>query len=165
MPPRQNTLTELPLGLAGRLYRSPMPFGPYDLQGEVWEAYRSAGVSLVAVLTEPQEYLVHARRDLPAFYRANGLEVVHHPIPDFGVPRDPAGFRAALERVRAHVERGGHAAVHCMAGIGRTGLFAACLARENLALTPAEAVSWVRRYIPGALESEAQVKFVGSAVC
>jgi len=78
---------------------------------------------------------------------------------------EDAEERAALERVRAHVERGGHAAVYCMAGIGRTGPFAACLARENLALTPAEAVSWVRRYIPGALESEAQVKFVGSAVC
>jgi len=25
------SLTELPFGLPGRLFRSPMPFGPYDL--------------------------------------------------------------------------------------------------------------------------------------
>ncbi len=154
-------LTELPLGLPGTLYRSPMPFGPYDRLNEIWAAYQAAGVSLVAVLVEPQEYLVHARRDLPAFYRTRGVEVVHHPIPDFGVPRDPAGFRTALKRVRAHLEGGGNAAVHCMAGIGRTGLFAACLARDVLALSPVEAIAWVRRRIPGAVESEPQARFVG----
>ncbi len=158
-------LTELPLGLPGTLYRSPMPFGNFDPLGEIWGAYWTAKVSLVTVLTEPQEYLVAARRDLPAFYRAAGLDVVTHPIPDFGVPRDFDGFRAALKRVRAHLEAGGVAAVHCMAGIGRTGLFTACLAREVLSLSPDEAIVWVRRYIPGAVESEAQVEFVRSFVC
>ncbi len=157
-------LTELPLGLPGSFYRSPMPFSPYDRLGEVWEAYRAADVSLVAVLAEPQEYLVHARRDLPAFYRAHSLEVVAHPILDFGVPRDPEGFRAALKRVRVHLENGENAAAHCMAGVGRTGLFAACLARDVLGLSPQDAVAWVRGYIPGALESETQVQFVGSLV-
>ncbi len=157
-------LTELPLGLPGRFYRSPMPFSPYDRVGEVWDAYRAAEVSLVTVLAEPQEYLVHARRDLPAFYRARGLGVVSCPIPDFGVPPDLEGFRTALERVRAHLESGRHAAAHCMAGVGRTGLFAACLARDVLSLPPEEAVAWVREYIPGALESEEQVRFVGSLV-
>ncbi len=159
-----SSLTELPLGLPGRFYRSPMPFSPFDRLNEVWEAYRAVEVSLVTVLAEPQEYLVHARRDLPAFYRARGLEVVAHPIPDFGVPRDPEGFRAALKRVRAHLEGGRHAAAHCMAGVGRTGLFAACLARDVLDLPPEEAVAWVRRYIPGALESEEQVQFVSRLV-
>ena len=157
-------LTELPLGLPGRFYRSPMPFSPYDRLGEVWDAYRAAEISLVVVLAEPQEYLVHARRDLPAFYRTAGLEVLAHPIPDFGVPPDPDDFRTALKRVRAHLESGRHVAAHCMAGVGRTGLFAACLARDVLDLPPQEAVAWVRRYIPGALESEAQVRFVGRLV-
>ncbi len=181
----RSPLTELPLGLPGRFYRSPMPFSPYDRLGEVWDAYRAAEISLVVVLAEPQEYLVHARRDLPsgkiiaypdafdlvharrdlpAFYRTAGLEVLAHPIPDFGVPPDPDDFRTALKRVRAHLESGRHVAAHCMAGVGRTGLFAACLARDVLDLPPQEAVAWVRRYIPGALESEAQVRFVGRLV-
>ena len=30
-------VTELPLGLPGRVFRSPMPFGQYDLHGEVYD--------------------------------------------------------------------------------------------------------------------------------
>lgn len=158
--PVNPVVTELPLGLPGRFYRSVMPFGPFDRRNEVWEAYLQARISLVTVLVEPQEYLVHARRDLPAFYRTHQLEVLEHPIPDFGVPRDPQGFRATLKGVRSHLERGGNVAAHCMAGVGRTGLFAACLARDVLNLSPEDAIAWVRRYIPGALESQAQMDFV-----
>jgi hypothetical protein len=33
------SLTELPFGLPGRVFRSPMPFGPYDLHGEVYDQF------------------------------------------------------------------------------------------------------------------------------
>ena len=32
-------LTELPFGFPGRIFRSPMPFGPYDLHGEVYDRF------------------------------------------------------------------------------------------------------------------------------
>jgi protein-tyrosine phosphatase len=153
-------LTELPFGLPGKIYRSPMPFSPYDPLGRVWDAYRAAEISLVVVLTEPQEYLVHARRDLPAFYRAAGLDVIRLPIPDFKAPPDPAALEAAIAAVLRHAQGGSSAAAHCMAGVGRTGTFMACLAKRHLRLDGRAATAWVRTYIPGALESPVQERFV-----
>ena len=160
MDASRSPLTELPFGLPGKIYRSPMPFSPYDPLSAVWDAYRLAEVSLVVVLTEPQEYLVHAGRDLPAFYRSAGLKVLHHPIPDFQSPPDPTALEAAITSVLRHAREGGAAAVHCMAGIGRTGTFMACMAKRHLGLDGRAAIDWVRKFIPAALESPVQERFV-----
>lgn len=41
----KNLLTKLPFGLNGRIFRSPMPYGTYDPDGYVFEAYQRAGVT------------------------------------------------------------------------------------------------------------------------
>lgn len=154
------SLIELPLGLSGTLYRSPMPFGPYDPMEEVWPAYQREDVDLVVVLVEPQEYLVHAGGDLPALYRQAGLDVIHFPIPDFSTPSDEDAFDETLDRLETALREGRKVAVHCLAGVGRTGIVAACLARRVLDLSGEQAITWVREHIPGALESRGQEKFV-----
>ena len=78
------------------------------------------------------------------------------PTPDFGLP-DPAALRAAvggaLAQLAAHPERPMH--VGCKAGIGRTGLFLACLARA--AGVEGDALDYVRaHYLPHAAETPAQ---------
>jgi protein-tyrosine phosphatase len=78
------------------------------------------------------------------------------PVPDFGVP-DPAALKGAvaevLRRMAAEPERPVH--VGCRAGIGRTGLFLACLARA--AGVEGDALDWVRRhYLPHAAETPEQ---------
>ena len=95
-----SVITKIPLGLPGILVRSPMPFSPYDSRNEVWPAYQAVNIELVVVLTEPQEYLVHAKRDLPAFYTSSGLKVIQLPIPDFKSPKEKSGFAQAVEVVR-----------------------------------------------------------------
>jgi protein-tyrosine phosphatase len=55
---------------------------------------------------------------------------------------------------------GRHVAVHCRAGMGRTGMFAACLAREVLGLSGNEALVWIRRLVPGAVETRGQEDLV-----
>jgi protein-tyrosine phosphatase len=78
------------------------------------------------------------------------------PTPDFGLPdesalRDAVG--AVLAQLRADPGRPVH--VGCRAGIGRTGLFLACLARA--AGVEGDALDYVRaHYLPGAAETEAQ---------
>jgi len=153
-------LIEIPFGFSGKIFRSPMPFSNFDYLDQVWDLYRQNDVQVVVVLTEKQEYLVHARRDLPNFYRSNGLGVIHFPIQDYHVPTD----RIALENTISDVGRlagsGKNIVVHCMAGRGRTGIFMACLAKTYLKLDGRASSDWVRQHIPGALENEFQEQFV-----
>jgi protein-tyrosine phosphatase len=152
-------LIELPYSFSGRIFRSPMPFGPYD-RDSVWQSYREEEIDLVVVLTEVQEYLVYARRDLPEFYRSQGLEVLHLPVPDFGIPDDLILWERTLNSVAQAGGEGKNIAVHCLAGIGRTGVFLACLAKENLELDGERAIIWVRESVRGAMENEDQEQFV-----
>jgi protein tyrosine phosphatase domain-containing protein 1 len=56
--------------------------------------------------------------------------------------------------------QGKHLVVHCYAGLGRTGMFLACLARQALGLQAEESIRWVRSYVPGAIETAAQVQVI-----
>ena len=127
---------------------------------DVWPSYQDKNINLVLVLTEQQEYLVYARMDLPEFYRSNGLEVLHIPVPDFGVPTDHEIWENGLDKVAEAARDGKNIAVHCLAGIGRTGTFLACLAKETLGLEGREAIKWVRESLPGAMENDYQEEYV-----
>ncbi len=160
MTDNSKLLTEIPFDLPGKIYRSPMPFGPYDRQGRVWQLYQKQDINQIVILVENQEYLVHARRDLQKYYRAAGLDVIQYPIPDFQVPSNDDGFATAVEDVLAKAQAGSNTAVHCLAGIGRTGIFLACMAKRHFGLDAQGSIEWVRRFIPGALENLDQEQFV-----
>jgi protein-tyrosine phosphatase len=152
-------LIELPYKFPGKIYRSPMPFSQFDRQN-VWPTIQEEGVNLAVILTEKQEYLVYAKKDLPDFYRSEGLDVKHIPVPDFGIPDDRDSWQEGLDLVKEAALSGKKVVVHCLAGTGRTGTFLACLAKENLDLSGEEAIRWVRESIPGAMENGYQEDFV-----
>lgn len=152
-------MIEMPYSFPGRVFRSPMPFGPYD-RVNIWQSYQEEEIDLVVVLTESQEYLVYSRRDLPYFYRSQGLDVLHVPVPDFGIPDDLVLWEKTLNSVAQAGKEGKNIAVHCLAGIGRTGVFLACLAKENLEIDGERAILWVRESVRGAMENEEQEHFV-----
>ncbi len=152
-------LIELPYRFSGKIYRSPMPFSRFD-RTNVWDDYIENGIDLVVILTEQQEYLVNAGRDLPAFYQGKGLRSIHIPVPDFGIPTDHQAWEEGLEEASRTAREGKNVAVHCLAGIGRTGIFMACLAKRNLDLNGQSAIKWVRETLPGAMENSYQESFV-----
>jgi len=91
---------------------------------------------------------------------AAGLEWTHLPIPDYGVP--DAGFMAGWRKLDlAHrLSEGESWAIHCRAGLGRTGTIAALLLVENGA-SAADAIAVIRReHNAAAVETEAQVAFL-----
>ncbi|MGH7182783.1 MAG: protein-tyrosine phosphatase family protein [Nitrospiraceae bacterium] len=127
-------MTELPFGQQGRIFRSAMPFGKHDREGLIYQAYRDHDVSVIVLLAEDDECKQKANRDLRALYTHDGFTVVHLPIVDFGIP-EPQPLRVALDATVRAAQSGSYIVIHCSAGIGRTGLFTACLARKLLNLT------------------------------
>ncbi len=136
-----------------------MPFGDYDPQGEVLREFRQKEISVIVLLAEEEECLRKTGRNLQFFYMKEGYQVIYLPTPDFDVPAkedlEPA-VRTTIDQART----GRNIVIHCHAGLGRTGLFAAFLAKEVLGLSGEEAFHWVRQYIPGALETDEQKQFV-----
>ncbi len=160
MSPISTTMTELPYGLAGKIYRSPLPFSPlFDPQGDLLDAFRQADVDRVVILAENDEILDLTGRDIKALYHKLGFKVVEMPVVDFSIPEE-IPFRQTVEETLGAAAKGETIVVHCHAGIGRTGMFTACMAKQVLGLNAREAVAWVRQYVPEAVESPRQYQFV-----
>jgi ADP-ribosyl-[dinitrogen reductase] hydrolase len=97
--------------------------------------------------------------DLRGSARRAGLEWIHFPIPDFWIPGDVGATRELVARLLGSLERGDGVVVHCWGGLGRAGtIAAACLVAHGV--EPARAIELVRAARPGAIQSEAQERFV-----
>ena len=123
------SLIELPFSLPGRVFRSPMPFGPYDLHGAIYERFCEEQIAVIVLLASDAECLHKTGCNLRALYLKAGFQVLYLPIPDFSVPtRDD--LEQAVQHTIAYAQAGQNIVVHCSAGIGRTGLFMAYLAKR-----------------------------------
>jgi len=153
-------ITLLPFGLKGQIYRSSMPFRPmFDPDKHILGAYLDAGIELVVMLAEDAEVKELTGRDLKETYRQHGMSVIHAPIRDFSAP-EPHDLQSPIQKTLDAAREGKTIAIHCHAGWGRTGIFAACLAKVVFDMTAEEAVLWLRHFIPRAVESQEQYQFV-----
>jgi len=89
----------------------------------------------------------------------SGLTVVPFAIDDMSVPSDLAAFDGFVAHVASSYQGGATVAVHCRAGLGRSGLVAACLL-VHLGASAETAISCVRAARPGAIETPEQEAFV-----
>jgi hypothetical protein len=111
------SLIEVPFSLPGRVFRSPMPFGPYDLHGEVYDRFCEAQIAVIVLLASDEECLHKTGCNLRALYLKAGFQVLYLPIPDFSVPtRDD--LEQAVQHTIAYAQAGHHIVIHCSAGIG-----------------------------------------------
>src|SRR5688572_28918805 len=119
-------------------------------QEALWRWLASHGVRLVVSLTEGAP-----DKDLMARYN---IESLHIPVPDFTAPRQE-DIRKFIEHAKFHRHENHGIAVHCGAGIGRTGTMLACYLVSKGAEAD-EAIALVRQKRPGSIEIEDQERAV-----
>lgn len=129
----------------GRLAGTPWPGVVHDMDADL-KALSRCGVTMLITLTEkdfPQDALAR-----------HGLCNFHLPVYDHEPPT-VAQIQMLLARMSAAMRRGEVLAVHCLAGLGRTGtVLAAWLVREGL--TAEEALRRVRLIDAQYVQSAAQ---------
>ena len=91
--------------------------------------------------------------------RAVGIETVRFPIVDVSIPRETPPVLALVGRLVADLQAGRVVVVHCMGGLGRTGVIAGCVA-VALGRAPEDAVRQVRAARKGTIETREQERFV-----
>ncbi|NKF21732.1 protein-tyrosine phosphatase family protein [Solimonas marina] len=88
-------------------------------------ALAAAGIRTVMSLLETREaYELGLAREAD-ICEGCGVEFIHYPIPDRGVPPGVPSFRAITKRAQERIASGDDLVIHCRAGIGRSGLVAA----------------------------------------
>lgn len=124
-------------------------------------AIKAWGASALVTLIDDYELEILSVADLPQKARAIGLEWHQLPIMNRDAP-----YEAFEEKwitsgriLRQHLRRGERIVLHCVYGLGRSGMVAARLLAE-LGESPDSAISRVRTARRGAIETEIQEQHV-----
>ena len=140
-----------------------------DGRGRQWQRVLSADLSaihaanistVVSLISLPEMHKLGVP-DLPTQVVQHKLQWLQLAIEDFGTPDLNAleSWKPIKESVLAALARRETVLLHCAAGLGRTGMMAACLL-VACGQTPETAIEQVRTARPGTIETEAQSAFI-----
>ncbi|XP_039616469.1 protein tyrosine phosphatase domain-containing protein 1 [Polypterus senegalus] len=95
---------------------------------------------------------------LPEVFMDNNIFFFNFGMPDFGV----SSLIRMLDMVKvmAFAEKEGKVAVHCHAGLGRTGVLIACYLVYAAHVNASEAIHFVRLKRPSSIQTQAQINLV-----
>ncbi len=124
-------------------------------------AYQEWGASGVVTFNEPDELHGLGLGDLGSHIMDSGFWWRQMPIMDMNVPDLAFEDMWSVEgkQLVASLIAGERIVLHCLAGLGRTGMIAARLL-VDMGMTPALAVAEVRKVRPRAIQTEDQEKYV-----
>lgn len=108
---------------------------------EDMKEYRSLGINHILSLLIPDEVEELGLEREPDVYGDNGLRFTRFGIADRGLP-DASLLLALAKELAEEIADGGSIAVHCRAGIGRSGLVASCIL-QHLGMTAPESIAKV----------------------
>lgn len=113
----------------GTLCIMPKPDG-YNLE-EAIAYFRLLGINRVVSLLETHEIKRFSLEKEGSLCERKGIAFTHFPITDSQLPQDLKTFQLLVKGLHAELTQGGNIAIHCRAGIGRTGMLAACILRRD----------------------------------
>lgn len=148
----------LDLTLVAGLASAPGRLGMTGIAGAA-NLTRADRIDRLVLFVEDHELAYAGVSDIGATLAAEGIELIRHPIPDMGIPRDPPAFGRLLDESRAKVTDGQTVVIACFGGLGRTGTAVACLL-QDAGLTADEAIELTRATRPGTIEAPSQLAFV-----
>jgi protein-tyrosine phosphatase len=153
----------IPLPGPGRLAVMPRPRGDEWLADEL-RSLREQGVEVLVSLLEKDEAGALGLADEERLSRELGLSFLSFPIPDHSVPPLDDSTCAFIEDLAQRLRAGQTLAVHCLAGVGRSGLVAisVLIAAGMPTIEAVDAVSRARGFaVP---ETDEQVRWIGAFV-
>ncbi len=156
-------------GLPGRLAFGPAPgrkdpsappgHRNRDLAADL-DALAARSVATVVTLVEEHELTALGIGAMEAEVRARGMDWLHRPIADYGVPSPAfeATWTQTREALRRTLAEGRTVFLHCRGGFGRSGSVATRLLAE-FGLPAEHALALIRAARPGAVETAEQERW------
>ncbi|WP_298612023.1 dual specificity protein phosphatase family protein [uncultured Thiothrix sp.] len=116
---------------SGNLYIMPCPRS--QVLAEDLAYYLNLGVDTIVCLLEKPEMIARGLALEEKICRELNINFLHFPIPDRAIPNNLSAFRQLVDKLELELKQGRHVAIHCYAGIGRTGILAgSLLIREGM---------------------------------
>ena len=121
------------------------------------------GISSIVSLIDTDECRLIGVPSLSTQAVAAGLDWRDFPITDRAVPEpdQSAAFQQLLVDLSTMLDDGARLAIHCRAGVGRSGLLAAALLVWR-GVAADEAIAAIRHCRPGAIETDGQERYIRS---
>jgi protein-tyrosine phosphatase/nicotinamidase-related amidase len=129
-----------------------------DLARDI-QVLKDEGVRAVGCFVTHGELERYGVGDLIEVYRSEGFDVLHVPIADqkVGSREDAEG---TVNWISAHLSAGDNILLHCVGGLGRTGMLAGCYLKTQ-GYTAGDALTMIRETrSPRAVETRIQEEFV-----
>ena len=147
-------------GLRGRQPRTATPGSAAALEADLTLLASNGAADIVTLIGEDERERLGVAA-LPRLAKERGMSWREFPITDRAAPtaRHRADFDRLLDELLTGLDAGRRVAIHCQAGLGRTGLLAASLLVRS-GIGPDDAIAIVRSARPGSIETSGQEDFI-----
>ena len=144
----------------GDLYISSCPGIGRDLATDI-KTIQDLNIVIVLSLLEEHELSHLGAKSLLKELSVKNIQWMRFEIENFGVPKfsQYALLNQNINTISNDIINGKNILIHCMAGLGRTGMIAA-LILIKLGIDINQSIKLIRNIRPGSIETEEQEKFV-----
>jgi protein-tyrosine phosphatase len=131
-----------------------------DLDLDLARLRAEYNTDLLVSLIEEHEFASLQIADLRERVTQYDMEMLWYPIPDGSVPTSIEELAETVRRIVDALRRGQTVVIHCMGGLGRTGLVAAACLLATTSLTPRQAIEIVRRARENTINAYGQEEYI-----